>query len=61
MVELSEKELSILNDSLTDEQLLVKKYKMLASQTTDKEISSKFEEISQRHQSHFNQLYSMLG
>lgn len=30
MVELSEKELSMLNDSLNEEELLVKKFKMLA-------------------------------
>ena len=58
---LSEKELSLLNDSLSEEELLVKKYQMLAQQTQDQEISSKFEQISQRHQKHFNDLYSLLG
>ncbi|MDO5345176.1 MAG: ferritin-like domain-containing protein [Lachnospiraceae bacterium] len=58
---LSEKELSLLNDALTEEQLLVSKYQMLAQQSQEPEISSKFEQISQRHQKHFNELYSLLG
>ena len=37
----SEKELSLLNDLLADEELLTKKFKMLAQQTDDKEITRK--------------------
>ncbi len=58
---LSEKELSLLNDSLSEEELLVKKYQMLAKQTQDQEISSKFEQIANQHQQHFNDLYTLLG
>ena len=58
---LSEKELSLVNDSLSEEELLVKKYQMLASQAQDQEISSKFEQIAQRHQSHFNDIFHLLG
>ena len=50
MAQLSEKELSLLNDLLTDEELLTKKFKMLASQTQDTEIKQKFEKISEQHQ-----------
>lgn len=57
MAQLSEKELSLLNDLLADEQLLTKKFKMLASQTQDMEIKQKFEKISEQHQGHFNALY----
>lgn len=57
MVQLSEKELSALNDLLTDEELLTKKFKMLAAQTDDMEIKQKFEKISEQHQGHFNALY----
>lgn len=60
MVEISEKELSALNDLLTDEELLTKKFKMLAAQTDDMEIKQKFEQISERHQGHFNALYEYL-
>ncbi len=61
METLSAKELSFLSDSLTEEEQLVKKYQMLADQTQDQEIRSKFLQISQRHQTHFNELYSLLG
>ena len=50
MGQLSEKELSLLGDLLTDEQLLTKKFKMLAAQTQDTEIKQKFERISEQHQ-----------
>lgn len=60
MGQLSEKELSLLGDLLTDEQLLTKKFKMLAAQTQDTEIKQKFERISEQHQGHFNALYAHL-
>lgn len=60
MTTLSEKELSSLHDLLSEEELLIKKFKMLAEQTTDQEIKNKFEEISNKHQGHFNALYSQL-
>lgn len=60
MSQLSEKELSALNDLLTGEELLIKKFQMLAEQTEDQEISAKFSEISNKHQSHFNSLYAQL-
>ncbi len=58
---LSEKELSMINDALSEEELLVKKYQLLASQTQDQEISSKFEQVAQRHQKHFNDIFALLG
>ena len=61
MVQLSEKELSALNDTLNEEELLVKKFKMLATHSQDEEVKCKFEEISNRHQDHFNMLYKQLG
>ncbi len=60
MNQISEKELSALNDLLSDEELLVKKFKMLAEHAQDTEIKSKFEEISNKHQAHFNSLYEQL-
>ena len=60
MGQLSEKELSLLGDLLTDEQLLTKKFKMLSVQTQDTEIKQKFERISEQHQGHFNALYAHL-
>ena len=60
MGQLSEKELSALNDLLTDEELLTKKFKMLASLAEDAEVKQKYEQISQQHQGHFNTLYAFL-
>lgn len=60
MSQLSEKELSALNDLLADEELLTKKFSMLAAQTKDTEIKEKYEQISQKHQTHFNALYEYL-
>ncbi len=61
MSNLSEKELSALNDCLSEEELLVKKFQMLASHATDANVRSEMEEISKRHQAHFNKLYSHLS
>ena len=61
MGQLSEKELSLLNDLLADEELLTKKFKMLAQQAEDTEIKQKYERISEQHQGHINALYSHLS
>lgn len=58
--QLSEKELSALNDLLSEEDLLIKKFQMLAGHTEDQEIKQKFTEISKKHQGHFNSLYSQI-
>lgn len=58
---LSEKELSALNDLLSEEELLIKKFNMLAQHTDDEEIKSQFMDISKKHQGHFNELYAQLG
>lgn len=60
MAQLTGKELSALQDLLTDEELLVKKFKMLASQTADTEIKDRYEAISKQHQNHYNALYAYL-
>ena len=61
MSQLSEKELSTLKDLLADEDLLVKKFKMLAEHAEDGTVKAKMTEISNKHQSHFNELYSKLS
>lgn len=61
MSQLSEKELMALNDLLASEELLVKKFQMLSQQSQDPEVQSKFTEISNQHQGHFNALYSRLN
>ena len=61
MTQLSEKELSSIKELLSEEELLVKKYSMLAEHTQDQEIKAKFMQVSEQHQGHFNELYSLLG
>ena len=60
MAKISEKELGTINDLISEEGLLVKKFQMLAEQTQDTEIKQKYERISEQHQGHFNTLYSYL-
>lgn len=60
MTQLSEKELSSLHDLLSEEELLIKKFQSLAQQADDKDVKCKLEEISAKHQGHFNTLYSQL-
>ena len=50
----------MIGDLLSDEELLTKKFKMLASQTQDEEIKQKYEKISAQHQGHYNELYGYL-
>ncbi|MBE5940526.1 MAG: hypothetical protein E7266_09035 [Lachnospiraceae bacterium] len=61
MNNLSEKELSFLNDALNEEELLVKKFQMLSEQSSEKEVKDKYTMIANKHQKHFNDLYSLLG
>jgi len=61
MSQLSEKELASIQEILADEDLLVKKFKMLAEHATDEQVKSKMLEISDKHQRHFNQIYSKLS
>lgn len=61
MSQLSEKELASIQECLADEDLLVKKFKMLAEHATDATLRAKMMEISNKHQKHFNELYSKLS
>jgi len=61
MNQISEKELSALNDLFTGEELLIKKFQVLADNSTDSEMKAKFTEISNEHKEHFRSLYSQLS
>ena len=61
MNQIAEKELSALNDLLTGEELLIKKFQVLADNCSDSEIKAKFTEISNEHKEHFRSLYSQLS
>lgn len=60
MANLSAKELSSIEDQLTQENLLVRKYQSAAQLSCDPALKSKFESIAAKHQDHFNRLYTYL-
>jgi hypothetical protein len=60
-MELSEKELSVVQDLLNEEQLLVKKFNLLAEQSEDVAVKQQMQNIAQKHQGHFNAIYSYLS
>mgnify|MGYP003300320039 FL=1 len=61
MAQLSEKELASIQELLADEDLLVKKFKMLAEHAENEQVKSKMLEISDKHQKHVNELYAHLS
>lgn len=60
MADLSEKELSSIQDILSQEDLLIKKFKNLSDQCQDAEMKDKLMNISDQHQKHFNSIYAQL-
>ncbi len=60
MSNLTTKELTALEDQLGYEQVLVKKYRTMASQCNDSTIKSRLESIASRHQGHFDTLVNYL-
>ena len=61
MADLTEKELNTIKDLLAGEELLVKKFQMLAEHAETEELRCKMQSISEKHQGHFNELYSKLS
>lgn len=61
MEQVSAKELSALQDLLSEEELLIKKFQMLAEHSKDAEIKQQFNDIANKHQGHFNELYAQLN
>ena len=60
-MQLSEKELASIKDLLSEEELLVKKFQMLAEHADTPELKDQMNRISDRHQNHLNKLYSKLS
>ena len=60
MAQITSKELSGLSDQLAVEQNLVAKFKAYASATDDTALKNKYEQIAQKHQRHYDELYSNL-
>ena len=61
MSTLTEKELSTIKDLLSSEELLVKKFKMLAEHADKAELKNQMEIISMKHKGHFDELYQKLS
>lgn len=61
MPNLTSKELSAIEDQLTMEQTLIKKYQLYATQTSDPQLKTKCEQISAKHQNHYTRLLSQLN
>ena len=60
MAKITAKELTALSDLLSMEENLVAKYRAYACQTTDTALKDQFEQVAQRHQRHYDELYSQL-
>ena len=60
MPNLTQKELSAIEDSLKEEELLVKKFRSYASLAQDPAIKDQAEQIDDRHKKHFDMLMGHL-
>lgn len=61
MSKLTEKELSAIEDSLSAEQVVIKKYQTYAMLCNDPQLKSRCEEIAKKHQRHYDRLMSYLN
>ena len=60
MVQITCKELAGLSDLMALEQNMMVKCKTYASETTDSTLKNQYEQMAQRHQRHFDELYASL-
>ncbi len=60
MAQITGKELSAISDLLSMEENMVAKYREFANQATDSVLKDRYEQIAQRHQRHFDELYANL-
>ena len=58
MAQITTKELGAIGDALAVEESLIGKYRYYASISDDAALKTKFEQIADRHQRHFDELYS---
>lgn len=54
------KELTGISEQLSAEKSLIAKYDRLSQETQDQNLSTKFKEISQKHQNHYDTLFAFL-
>lgn len=60
MIQLTTKELAVLTEQIAAEQSLVAKYNRLAQETRDDALRTKFTEVAQRHQNHYDTMFAYL-
>ena len=60
MAQITAKELSAISDLLSVEENLISKYKAYAAETCDSVLKNQYEQMVQRHQRHFDELYLIL-
>ena len=58
MAQITTKELGAIGDALAVEETLISKYRYYASIATDTVIKDKMDQMAERHQRHFDELYS---
>ena len=61
MPNLTARELTSLEDQLSAEQLLVKKFKAYAALSADPQLKTQYAQIAGQHQSHFDRLLALLS
>ncbi|HBM81929.1 MAG: spore coat protein [Clostridiales bacterium] len=59
--QLSQKDLHILEDQLTVESLLVKKFETAAQECTDSNLKDLCNKTAQEHKDHYNKLFGILN
>lgn len=60
MAQITGKELTAISDLLSMEENLIAKYRAYACQTSDDALKNEYEQIAQRHQRHYDELYANL-
>ena len=60
MANLTSKELSALEDQISDEATLVKKYEAMACLCNDTSLQKDFNDYANKHRAHYNTLVSFL-
>jgi len=60
MANLTTKEATALEEQLSSEQVLISKYRGLATQCNDIVLKTKLEQIASRHQQHFDKIKTYL-
>ena len=60
MAQITCKELSSLSDLLGAEQLVISKYQDYACRTNDSMLKTKYQQMAEKHQQHFETLYAQL-